>query len=140
MHEVLDGIVPHMQTNKPRYLMGVGKPEDLLQGVLRGVDMFDCVMPTRNARNGHLFTSTGVVKIRNAQYRDDLRPLDENCDCHTCQNYTCLLTPSLSRRRVIIITFEYFAQFALLPNLMTKIRDAIETGTLADFAKQHLGT
>lgn len=88
MIEVLNNLTPHMPDHKPRYLMGVGKPQDLLDGVRRGVDMFDCVMPTRNARNGHLFTSAGVVKIRNAQYRDDLSPLDPDCNCYTCKNYT----------------------------------------------------
>ena len=141
MHEVLDGIVPHMQTNKPRYLMGVGKPEDLLQGVLRGVDMFDCVMPTRNARNGHLFTSTGVVKIRNAQYRDDLRPLDENCDCHTCQNYTRAYLHHLYRAGELLSSrLNTLHNLRYYQTWMAKIRDAIETGTLADFAKQHLDT
>jgi queuine tRNA-ribosyltransferase len=88
MMEVLENITPHMLDNKPRYLMGVGKPQDLLEGVRRGIDMFDCVMPTRNARNGHLFTSEGVVKIRNSQYRNDIGPLDPECACYTCKNYT----------------------------------------------------
>ncbi|WP_417657706.1 tRNA guanosine(34) transglycosylase Tgt [Pseudidiomarina aestuarii] len=88
MMRVLDHIAPEMPADKPRYLMGVGKPEDLVEAVRRGVDMFDCVMPTRNARNGHLFVSTGVVKIRNAVHRTDTGPLDSECDCYTCQNYS----------------------------------------------------
>ncbi|CAG1771669.1 partial Queuine tRNA-ribosyltransferase, partial [uncultured bacterium] len=88
MMQTLDGIAPKMPLNKPRYLMGVGTPEDLVEAVCRGVDMFDCVMPTRNARNGHLFTTTGVIKIRNSQYEFDNRPLDENCSCYTCQHYS----------------------------------------------------
>lgn len=88
MLRILDHLGPRLPQDKPRYLMGVGKPEDLVEGVLRGIDMFDCVMPTRNARNGHLFTSTGVVKIRNACHRSDIRPLDEQCDCYTCQNFS----------------------------------------------------
>lgn len=88
MMRVLDYITPQMPTEKPRYLMGVGKPEDLVEAVRRGVDMFDCVMPTRNARNGHLFVSHGVVKIRNAVHRTDTGPLDPECDCYTCQNYS----------------------------------------------------
>lgn len=88
MMRVLDHIAPEMPADKPRYLMGVGKPEDLVEAVRRGVDMFDCVMPTRNARNGHLFVSTGVVKIRNAVHRTDTGPLDPECDCYTCQNYS----------------------------------------------------
>ena len=88
MIRILDHLADNMPADKPRYLMGVGKPADLVEGVRRGIDMFDCVMPTRNARNGHLFTSTGVVKIRNAKHRYDTRPLDENCDCYTCQNFS----------------------------------------------------
>lgn len=88
MLQVLDGITPHMPTDKPRYLMGVGKPEDIVEAVRRGVDMFDCVMPTRNARNGHLFTREGVIKIRNARHRHDTGPLDKECDCYTCQNFS----------------------------------------------------
>ncbi|RUO75620.1 tRNA guanosine(34) transglycosylase Tgt [Pseudidiomarina taiwanensis] len=88
MIRILDHIAPEMPSDKPRYLMGVGKPEDLVEAVRRGVDMFDCVMPTRNARNGHLFVSTGVVKIRNAVHRHDTGPLDPECDCYTCQNYS----------------------------------------------------
>ncbi len=85
---VLEHLTPQMPKHKPRYLMGVGKPADLVEGVRRGVDMFDCVMPTRNARNGHLFTSEGVIKLRNAKYRDDTGPLDAQCDCYTCKNFS----------------------------------------------------
>src|SRR5690554_4114182 len=85
MMRVLEHITPKLPANAPRYLMGVGTPEDLVEGVSNGVDMFDCVMPTRNARNGWLFTSNGDIKIRNARYRDDTRPLDPSCQCHTCQ-------------------------------------------------------
>jgi queuine tRNA-ribosyltransferase len=88
MIRILDYLGPVMPTEKPRYLMGVGKPEDLVEGVARGIDMFDCVMPTRNARNGHLFTTEGVIKIRNAKHRHDTGPLDPHCDCYTCQNFS----------------------------------------------------
>ena len=88
MLRILESLTPQMPKHKPRYLMGVGKPEDLVEGVRRGVDMFDCVMPTRNARNGHLFTSEGVVKLRNAKYREDTGPLDPECDCYTCKNFS----------------------------------------------------
>lgn len=88
MFGTLSAITPHMPKNKPRYLMGVGKPQDLIEGVRLGVDMFDCVLPTRNARNGHLYTTEGLIKIRNAANRNDLSPLDKNCSCDTCQNYT----------------------------------------------------
>ena len=88
MHKVLEHTCPLIPEDKPRYLMGVGKPEDLVEAVVRGVDMFDCVMPTRNARNGHLFTTNGVVKIRNAKYKGSTEKLDPECDCYTCQNFT----------------------------------------------------
>jgi queuine tRNA-ribosyltransferase len=88
MYEILDFIVDYIPENKPRYLMGVGKPENILEAIERGVDMFDCVMPTRNARNSHIFTWNGIISIRNNRYKDDFRPLDENCDCYTCKNYT----------------------------------------------------
>jgi queuine tRNA-ribosyltransferase len=85
---ILDALDPVLPIDRPRYLMGVGTPEDLVESVRRGMDIFDCVMPTRHARNGHLFTSTGVLKIRNAQYEGDTQPLDPACSCYTCRNYT----------------------------------------------------
>ncbi len=88
MIRILDSLPPIMPVDKPRYLMGVGKPADIVEAVRRGVDMFDCVMPTRNARNGHLFTSAGVIKIRNAKHRHDTGPLDAKCDCYTCTNFS----------------------------------------------------
>ncbi|TAN46858.1 MAG: tRNA guanosine(34) transglycosylase Tgt [Methylococcaceae bacterium] len=87
-HAVLDSLLPAMPAGKPRYLMGVGTPEDIVDAVQRGIDMFDCVMPTRNARNGHLFTHHGDLRIRNARYQHDLRPLDEDCRCYTCRHYS----------------------------------------------------
>lgn len=88
MKRVLDATEPLLPKDKPRYLMGVGKPEDIVEAVRRGIDMFDCVIPTRNARNGFLFTHSGVVKIRNAVNKTSLEPIDEQCDCYTCKNYT----------------------------------------------------
>ncbi len=85
---MLEATTPHLPVERPRYLMGVGRPEDIVAAVARGVDMFDCVMPTRNARNGHLFTSRGVLRIRNAGYRLDTRPIDEHCACYTCAHYS----------------------------------------------------
>lgn len=87
MYNLLDHIVPQMPKNKPRYLMGVGKPEDLIESVYRGIDMFDCVIPTRNARNGHLFVTNGIIKIRNKKYKTDLSVLDDQCSCYTCCHY-----------------------------------------------------
>src|SRR3546814_11417845 len=88
MMRILAHVTPRLPTEAPRYLMGVGTPEDLVEGVSRGVDMFDCVMPTRNARNGWLFTRFGDIKIKNAPYKDDTQPLDETCDCYACRNFS----------------------------------------------------
>jgi len=88
MYGVIDAVAQEMPADRPRYLMGVGTPEDIVAGVVAGVDMFDCVLPTRNARNGHLFTRYGDVRIRNAKHRSDTRPLDASCDCYTCTNFT----------------------------------------------------
>jgi queuine tRNA-ribosyltransferase len=88
MMRIVKHTAPKIPADKPRYLMGVGKPEDIVESVRRGIDMFDCVMPTRNARNGHLFVREGVIKIRNAKHKTDISPLDEKCDCYTCKNYS----------------------------------------------------
>ncbi len=137
MLKVLDHLGPEMPVDRPRYLMGVGKPEDLLEAVRRGIDMFDCVMPTRNARNGHLFTSTGVVKIRNARHRHDTRPLDASCDCYTCANFTRAYLHHLDRCSEMV-----GAQLNTIHNLrfyqkhMADIRAAIEVGELDAFAER----
>lgn len=137
MHRVLDHVCVKLPQDKPRYLMGVGKPQDLVEGVLRGVDMFDCVMPTRNARNGHLFVSSGVVKIRNARYRDDRLPLDSSCDCYTCRNYSRAYLHHLDRcgemlgaRLNTIHNLHYYQQ------LMYQIRHAIQHQNLAEFVER----
>ncbi len=137
MLQVLDDLTHHMPEDKPRYLMGVGKPEDLVAGVLRGVDMFDCVMPTRNARNGHLFTSQGVVKIRNAQYKNDTGPLDPECDCYTCKNYSRAYLHHLYRSKEILSArLNSWHNLRYYQNLMQNLRNAIERGTLHAFATQ----
>jgi queuine tRNA-ribosyltransferase len=102
MQRILATLAPRLPSDKPRYLMGVGTPEDIVEAVRYGIDMFDCVMPTRNARNGHLFTSLGVVRIRNSQYRHDTTPLDPNCDCYTCQNYSRAYLHHLDKAREIL--------------------------------------
>lgn len=134
MMDVLENITPHMPQDKPRYLMGVGKPQDLLDGVRRGVDMFDCVMPTRNARNGHLFTSEGVVKIRNAQYKKDLKPVDENCSCHTCQHYSRAYLHHLFRCGEILASrLNSLHNLHYYQHVMQQIRHAIKENKLDQF-------
>ena len=99
---VLETLVPHMPPGQPRYLMGVGRPEDIVAAVVRGIDMFDCVMPTRHARNGHLFTSSGVINIRNSAYAADLAPLDSACDCYTCRHFSRAYLRHLDRCNEIL--------------------------------------
>lgn len=137
MLQVLDHLMPQMPSDKPRYLMGVGKPEDLIEGVLRGVDMFDCVLPTRNARNGCLFTSQGVVKIRNSQYRFDLQPLDPECDCYTCQHYTRAYLHHLFHCKEILgCHLNTVHNLRFYQTLMQHLRLAIEQGKLNIFVKE----
>jgi queuine tRNA-ribosyltransferase len=129
---------PHrLPAHKPRYLMGVGTPEDLVAGVADGVDMFDCVMPTRNARNGHLFTRFGDLKLRNARHKTDERPLDITCGCHTCQNFSRAYLHHLDRcgemlgpMLASVHNLHYYV------NLMREIREALDEGRFAAFAQQ----
>lgn len=134
MLKILEFITPKIPKEKPRYLMGVGTPQDLIDAVKRGVDMFDCVMPTRNARNGQLFTSQGLVKIRNSQYKNDLRPADENCECYTCKNYSRAYLHHLAKCHEILgahlnTTHNLF----FYQKLMADLRTAIEEGRLMSF-------
>ncbi|MCW3173539.1 tRNA guanosine(34) transglycosylase Tgt [Shewanella subflava] len=136
MHRILEHVCPQLPEDKPRYLMGVGKPEDLVEGVRRGVDMFDCVMPTRNARNGHLFTSEGVIKIRNARHRDDTSTLDAKCDCYTCKNYSRAYLYHLDRCNEILgARLNTIHNLRYYQMLMEGLRGAIQTGTLDAFVK-----
>jgi queuine tRNA-ribosyltransferase len=129
---------PHrLPAHKPRYLMGVGTPEDLVEGVAQGVDMFDCVMPTRNARNGHLFTRFGDLKIRNARHKSDQRPLDETCSCYTCKNFSRAYLHHLDRCGEMLgpmLTTIHNLHYYL--NLMQEVRDALDAGDFAGFARR----
>ncbi|MEC9413321.1 MAG: tRNA guanosine(34) transglycosylase Tgt [Pseudomonadota bacterium] len=137
MLRILDFLAPVMPQDKPHYLMGVGRPEDLVEGVMRGVDMFDCVMPTRNARNGHLFVHQGVIKIRNSRFKSDTKPLDPYCDCYTCQNYSRAYLHHLDKtgemlgpRLNTIHNLHYYQ------TLMSGLRQAIENNTLTQFREE----
>ena len=135
--DVLDLLGTSMPENKPRYLMGVGTPQDLVRAVMRGMDMFDCVIPTRHARNGQLFTGTGRLNIRNAQFRSDSGPIDADCDCYACANFSRAYIRHLQQCNEIL-----GARLATLHNLrfyqvvMGRIRDAIRAGGLADLARE----
>ncbi|MGA7596013.1 MAG: tRNA guanosine(34) transglycosylase Tgt [Gallionella sp.] len=137
MLRILRHTAPRFPQHKPRYLMGVGTPEDIVAAVAQGIDMFDCVMPTRNARNGMMFTRLGDIKIKNAQYRTDMRPLDEHCGCYTCRNFTRAYLHHLHRigeilgaRLNTIHNLHYYL------HLMGEIRTAIEAGAFAEFVAQ----
>ncbi len=137
MMATLDRIHLHMPIDKPRYLMGVGTPEDLVEAVRRGIDMFDCVMPTRNARNGHLFTSFGVVKIRNSQYEFDNRPLDESCACYTCRNYSRAYLRHLDKcKEMLGSRLNTIHNLYYYLSLMQSLREAIENEELDLFVRQ----
>lgn len=137
MMRVLEFTAPLLPKDQPRYLMGVGKPEDLVEGVLRGVDMFDCVMPTRNARNGHLFTHFGVLKIRNAENRTDTKPIDERCTCYTCQHYSRAYLHHLDKcNEILAATLNSIHNLHYYQSLMFGLRNSIESGTLQDFVDQ----
>ncbi len=137
MQRILKHTAPLLPTNKPRYLMGVGTPSDIVNAVAQGVDMFDCVLPTRNARNGWLYTSKGVIKLRNSQYRLDTTPPDDQCGCYTCQHFTRAYLHHLQRINEIlgshlntIHNLYYYQQ------LMTEIRTAIEAGEFEEYARE----
>lgn len=131
MMKVLDNIAPKMPEDRPRYLMGVGKPEDLVEGVRRGVDMFDCVMPTRNARNAHIFTSSGVLRLRNARFRDDTAPIDDACDCYTCRNFSRAYLYHLDKCNEILgAHLNTVHNLHYYQRLMASLRAAIQDDTL----------
>ncbi len=139
MFEALDYSVSILPENKPRYLMGVGKPGDIVGAVQRGIDMFDCVLPTRSGRNGQAFTHDGLVNIKNARNKDDKRPLDEKCDCLTCSNYTRAYLHHVFKSNEIIssilLTWHNLRYYQIL---MEKIRNAIKQGSYTKFAESFL--
>lgn len=141
MIRILDHTAHQMPEDKPRYLMGVGTPKDLVEAVYRGVDMFDCVMPSRNARNGHIFTSEGVIKIRNSKYKDDTSPLDPNCDCYTCKNFTKSYLHHLDKTKEILGSrLNTIHNLTFYQNLMKSIRKALDEGRFSEFRKEFLAS
>jgi queuine tRNA-ribosyltransferase len=135
-NRVLDACTPEMPPDHPRYLMGVGKPEDLVEGVRRGIDMFDCVIPTRNARTGFLYTHQGIIKIRNSRYANDTRPLDETCGCYTCRNYSRAYLRHLDKCREILgARLNTIHNLYYFQDLMAQIRQAIEQDRFTRFAE-----
>lgn len=138
MYHILDVVLPHAPQNKPRYLMGVGTPSNIIEGVARGIDFFDCVMPTRNARHGHLFTWNGILNIHNAKYQTDDRPIEEGCQCPTCRRFSRAYVrhllkagEMLSQRLLVQHNLWFYNQ------LMVKIRNALDEGTFAEFRAEY---
>ena len=137
MYDVMDECVDYLPKDKPRYLMGVGSPDCLFEGVERGVDMFDCVLPTRIARHGMAMTSQGKVNIKNAKYERDFEPLDPNCDCYTCRNYSkAYLRHLFKSNELMSATLMSYHNLHFLVSTMTKIREAIEEGRFLEYKKE----
>jgi queuine tRNA-ribosyltransferase len=135
MTRILAHVAPRMPAHKPRYLMGVGTPEDLVRSVTAGIDMFDCVMPTRNARNGHLFTRFGDIKIKNARHKTDTSPLDPSCSCYTCQNFTRGYLHHLFRCGEILGgMLNTIHNLHFYQTIMAEMRSAIEAGQLSSWS------
>jgi len=134
MREVIQHCGALLPAEKPRYLMGVGTPQDIVYAVTQGIDMFDCVTPTRNARNAHLFTSKGLLRLRNKRFRQDTKPLDENCRCYTCQNFSRAYLHHLDKcREMLGAQLNTIHNLHYYQDLMAGLRDAIARGELADF-------
>ncbi|MGC8605779.1 MAG: tRNA guanosine(34) transglycosylase Tgt, partial [Desulfomonilaceae bacterium] len=139
MVEIIDTTAPYLPEDKPRYLMGVGMPRDILEAAIRGVDLFDCVLPTRNARNANLFTSSGRVNIRNARYRDDQSPVDRECGCVLCQNYSrAYLRHLFQEKEILGLTLATVHNLSFYYRLMSDIRTAIREDSLESLLKLYL--
>lgn len=137
MKAIVEHCAGKLPADKPRYLMGVGTPQDIVHAVVQGIDMFDCVMPTRNARNAHLFTSQGLLRLRNSRYRNDTRPLDENCACYTCQNFARGYLHHLDKcREMLGAQLNTIHNLHYYQKLMAGLREAIEQGRLSAFVSQ----
>ncbi|MGI6239173.1 MAG: tRNA-guanine transglycosylase, partial [Christensenellales bacterium] len=137
LYEMLDAIAPHMPEKKPRYLMGVGSPDCLVEGVLRGVDMFDCVLATRVARNGTVFTREGRLVVRNAKYARDFRPIEEDCDCYACKNHTrAYIRHLLKAGEILPLRLNSIHNIRFLTRLMEDMRAAIEADSLGDWTRE----
>lgn len=139
MRNIVEYCGERMPAEKPRYLMGVGTPEDIVYAVSQGIDMFDCVMPTRNARNGHIFTSQGLLRLRNKRFRDDSRPLDVNCDCYTCKNFSRAYLHHLDKcKEMLGAQLNTIHNLSYYQSVMSGLRGAIEKGRLSSFVDEFL--
>lgn len=139
MYEIIEAVEPHMPKDKPRYLMGVGTPVNIIEAVYRGIDFFDCVMPARNARHGHLFTSQGIINLNNAKYITDSKPIDEACNCPVCQKYSRgYIRHLLKSGEMLGMRFAVMHNLYFYNNLMQQIRDALDAGTFEKFRAENI--
>lgn len=138
MYEIIEELDPYMPADKPRYLMGVGTPSNIIEAVARGVDFFDCVMPARNARHGHLFTSQGIINIKNAKYQLDDGPIDPQCQCPVCQGYSrAYLRHLFKAEEMLAMRFAVTHNLYFYNHLMQQIRDALDQGTFEAFRREN---
>lgn len=139
MYDIISAVEPYMPHDKIRYLMGVGTPGNIIEGVSRGVDLFDCVMPSRNARHGHLFTWNGIININNAKYERDLSPIDENCDCPTCRNHSRAYIRHLFKsKEMLAMRLCVMHNLYFYNTLLEKIREALDEGTFEEFKNRYV--
>ena len=137
MYDIVNFTTDFLPENKPRYLMGVGRPENILEAIERGVDMFDCVMPTRNARNAYLFTSKGIVSIRNASFKNDFTPLDDECDCYTCKNFTkAYLRHLFNAKEILGLELASIHNLTFYLNLTNTAREKIIEGSFIEWKEK----
>ena len=140
MYDIIEAVEPFAPADKPRYLMGVGTPENIIEAVYRGVDFFDCVMPSRNARHGTLFTSQGIININNAKYERDDTPLDKHCTCHTCRNFSKgYLRHLFKANEILALRLAVIHNLHFYNNLMQDIRDAIDEDRFESFRRENIG-
>ena len=138
MYRIISAVEPYMPADKPRYLMGVGTPGNILEGVSRGVDLFDCVMPSRNARHGHLFTMGGIINLNNAKYERDLRPIDPECSCPTCRRHSRAYIRHLFKSgEMLAMRLSVMHNLYFYNTLTRRIRDSLDTGTFGDFRAEY---
>lgn len=138
MYRIISAVEPYMPESKPRYLMGVGTPGNIIEAVSRGVDLFDCVMPSRNARHGHLFTKKGIININNAKYETDGSPVDDTCDCELCKNYSkAYLRHLFKSNEILAMRLAVMHNLTFYNNLMSEIRENIENGTFYDYKNEY---
>ncbi len=140
MYRIIDAVEPHMPENKPRYLMGVGTPTNIIEGVARGIDFFDCVLPARNARHGHLYTENGCINLNNEKYKEDPSPIDPECDCYVCKTYSRAYIRHLFRaKEMLAMRLAVMHNLHFYNKLMERIRNALDEGTFQEFRSKYSG-